>query len=227
MVTETGAAPVKPAYGTGKVAVPPLRFIACGAPASRRIIGPRHAEPAGGDQGSRTLVGQVQTGCFPVKLDPQLGHQPAPMAGLVPYGGLMPNRTAVTSSSYGGVLPLHHQPKRAKRRHGAVPLWSTWQIPPLQPPGCGPGALLVELQVDVVDRERIERSFLPCDSSVLPLDERPKAPAVSLIDPPRPYGGQDALCSRSSGVSGGAAGDRTPGLHTASVTLIPTELLPR
>ena len=79
----------------------------------------------------------------------------------------------------------------------------------------------------MVDRERIERSFLPCDSSVLPLDERPKAPAVSLIDPPRLYGGQDALCSRPSGVSGGAAGDRTPGLHTASVTLIPTELLPR
>jgi len=59
---------------------------------------------------------RVQTGCSTDELDPQVGHQPARVAGRVPYGGLMPNRTAVTSSWYGGVLPLHHQPKRAKRR---------------------------------------------------------------------------------------------------------------
>lgn len=53
----------------------------------------------------------------------------------------------------------------------------------------------------MVDCNGLEPLLLPCDGSVLPLDEQPK--------------------------SGGAAGDRTPGLHTASVTLIPTELLPQ
>lgn len=67
-------------------------------------------------KGVEPLSAGCKAAAFPVKLHPQVGHQPARVAGRVPYGGLMPNRTAVTSSSYGGVLPLHHQPKRAKRR---------------------------------------------------------------------------------------------------------------
>ena len=39
----------------------------------------------------------MQGGCSPVELVPQVGHQPAPVAGRVPGGGCWPSRTAVIS----------------------------------------------------------------------------------------------------------------------------------
>ncbi len=90
---------------------------------------------------------RVQAGCSTDELDPQVGRQPACVTGRAPYGGLMPNRTAVTSSWYGGVLPLHYQPKRAKRRSqrrialvdlvGSAPTTSC--MPYRRAPGCATG----------------------------------------------------------------------------------------
>lgn len=65
-------------------------------------------------------------------------------------------------------------------------LWWTWRALLPLPPGCRPGALLIELQAHLVDRSGIEPEFLPCERSVLPLYEQPtttKMGCLTGVDP--------------------------------------------